>query len=37
MALDHLDAHHGGPERYLRERAGLREADVAALREWLLE
>ena len=35
--LDHLEAKHGGAERYLREHAGIREQELAALREWLLE
>jgi protein-tyrosine phosphatase len=35
--LAHLDAAHGGPERFLRERAELGEAEVAALRRWLTE
>jgi protein-tyrosine phosphatase len=36
-ALAHLDANHGGPERFVRERAGLGEREIAALREWLIE
>ena len=35
-ALDHLDATHGGVERWARERAGLAEAEIGALRETLL-
>ena len=36
-ALDHLDAAHGGAERWARGRAGLTEAELAALRAALLE
>lgn len=36
-ALAHLDAAHGGEEVFLRERAGLAERDISALRDWLLE
>ncbi len=36
-ALDHLDAAHGGAERWARERAGLSAAEVEALRAALLE
>jgi protein-tyrosine phosphatase len=35
-ALDHLDAAHGGAERWARERAGLCDEDLAALRAVLL-
>jgi len=35
-ALDHLEAAHGGAERWARERAGLADAELAALREALL-
>ncbi len=35
-ALDHLDAEHGGAERYARERMGLEGDVVVALRERLL-
>lgn len=35
--LDHLDAAHGGTERFLRERAGVGPAQIAALRAWLTE
>jgi len=35
-ALDHLEATHGGVERWARERAGLDDAELAALREALL-
>jgi protein-tyrosine phosphatase len=35
-ALDHLEAAHGGAERWARERAGLDAAELAALREALL-
>jgi len=35
-ALDHLDAAHGGAERWARERAGLTEAELGALRAALL-
>ncbi len=35
--LAHLDAKHGGPERFVREQAGLGDIEIAALREWLLE
>jgi protein-tyrosine phosphatase len=36
-ALDHLDEVHGGAERWARERAGLAEDELVALREALLE
>jgi len=36
-ALDHLDAAHGGAERWGRERAGLSVAEIEALRSALLE
>src|SRR5262249_17514356 len=36
-ALDHLDEAHGGVERWARERAGLSSAELASLREALLE
>ena len=36
-ALDHLDAAHGGAERWARERAGLTDAERDALRGALLE
>lgn len=35
-ALDHLDASHGGPERWALERAGLAEHELEALRQALL-
>jgi protein-tyrosine phosphatase len=35
-ALDHLDAAHGGAERWARERAGLTETELAALRAALV-
>jgi protein-tyrosine phosphatase len=35
--LDHLDAKHGGAERYLRDRAAIGERELTALRQWLLE
>jgi protein-tyrosine phosphatase len=35
-ALDHLDATHGGVQRWARERAGLDDAVLEALRETLL-
>ncbi len=35
--LAHLDAEHGGAERFLREKAGIGDAEVAALRGWLVE
>ena len=35
--LAHLDAEHGGAERFARERAGLTEREIDALRAWLLE
>jgi protein-tyrosine phosphatase len=35
--LAHLDTAHGGPQRFLRERAALDEAEVGALRRWLIE
>jgi protein-tyrosine phosphatase len=34
--LDHLDARHGGPERFLVERANVGDETLAALRENLL-
>lgn len=37
QTLEHLDAKHGGPERFLRVQAALADAEIAALREWLLE
>ena len=36
-ALDHLDAAHGGAERWARERAGLSAGELAALRAALVE
>ena len=36
-ALDHLEEAHGGALRWARERAGLTDAELAALRETLLE
>jgi protein-tyrosine phosphatase len=36
-ALAHLDAEHGGAERFLREKAGVGEAEAGALRRWLVE
>jgi protein-tyrosine phosphatase len=35
-ALDHLDAAHGGAERWAHEQAGLTDAELAALRSALL-
>lgn len=35
--LAHLDAEHGGAERYVLEKAGLGEQEILALREWLIE
>jgi protein-tyrosine phosphatase len=35
-ALDHLEAAHGGAERWARERAGLDDAELEALRAALL-
>ena len=35
--LAHLDANHGGPERFVRERADVSEREIGALREWLIE
>jgi protein-tyrosine phosphatase len=35
-ALDHLDEQHGGPERWARERAGLADGEIEALRDALL-
>jgi protein-tyrosine phosphatase len=35
--LAHLDAVHGGAERFLREKAGVGDAEMAALRDWLIE
>src|SRR5262249_54264646 len=35
-ALDHLDAAHGGAERWARERAGLGAAELEALRAALV-
>ena len=37
VTLAHLDAMHGGAERFVREQAGVSEAEIAALREWLIE
>ncbi|HEU4430595.1 MAG TPA: tyrosine-protein phosphatase [Myxococcota bacterium] len=37
VTLAHLDAAHGGPERFVREKACVTERELAALREWLLE
>ncbi len=37
VTLAHLDAVHGGPERFVREKAGLAESEIGALREWLIE
>jgi protein-tyrosine phosphatase len=37
VTLAHLDAAHGGAERFMREKAGLGEREIAALREWLIE
>lgn len=36
-ALDHLDAAHGGAERWAREHAGLEPDELRALRERLVE
>ncbi len=36
-ALAHLDAKHGGAERYVVEKAGITEAEIEALRERLVE
>jgi protein-tyrosine phosphatase len=36
-ALDHLDAGHGGAERWARERAGLAAGELEALRDALVE
>ena len=36
-ALDHLDEAHGGAERWARERAGLTDAELGALRALLVE
>jgi len=36
-ALDHLEATHGGVERWARERAGLADAELGSLREALLD
>jgi protein-tyrosine phosphatase len=36
-ALDHLDAAHGGAERWARERAGLEAEELAALHDALVE
>ena len=35
--LAHLDAEHGGEERFLREKAGIGDEELAALRRWLIE
>jgi protein-tyrosine phosphatase len=35
--LNHLDLEHGGAQRFAAEKAGIGEAEVEALREWLLE
>jgi len=35
--LAHLDEAHGGVERFVREKAGLGDVEVRALREWLIE
>jgi protein-tyrosine phosphatase len=35
-ALDHLEEAHGGAERWARERAGLRDGELEALRNALL-
>jgi protein-tyrosine phosphatase len=35
--LAHLDSKHGGVERFLREKAGIDDAEMDALRDWLLE
>jgi protein-tyrosine phosphatase len=35
--LDHLDAKHGGAERFLRDKANLTDREINALRDWLLE
>jgi protein-tyrosine phosphatase len=35
--LAHLDSSHGGEERFLRVEAGVSEAEIRALREWLVE
>ncbi len=35
--LAHLDAKHGGAERFAREQAGLEAREIDALRMWLLE
>jgi protein-tyrosine phosphatase len=35
--LAHLDAEHGGAERFLRERAGITADRADALRRWLIE
>ncbi len=35
--LAHLDAVHGGPEKFVRENAELSEQEIISLREWLLE
>jgi protein-tyrosine phosphatase len=37
VTLAHLDAVHGGAERFVREKAGVGEREIAALREWLIE
>ena len=36
-AFDHLEAAHGGLDRWLEDRAGLDAGDIAALRERLLD
>jgi len=35
--LAHLDEAHGGEERFLRVEAGMSEAEIRALQEWLVE
>jgi hypothetical protein len=35
--LDHLDANHGGPERFARDKANLTDREINSLRDWLIE